>query len=90
MPSTRFFLTLVASVKFPPLQYHFLLALKFLRGKQQNMLAWGVANLVHPTTTTLFPYVAGDNGSKRRRRLFESPFQKHNHLNDKATKHRRI
>jgi hypothetical protein len=51
------------------------------------MLALGVANLVHPTTTTLFPYAIGDNGLKRHRGLLKSPIQKHNHLNDKATKH---
>jgi len=54
------------------------------------MLAWGVANLAHLTTTTLFPCAIGDNALKRHKRLLESLAQKHNHLKDKTIKHRRI
>jgi hypothetical protein len=53
------------------LQMHLLSTLRVLRGKQENMLTWGVANLAHPTTITLFPYATSDNALKRHRRLLE-------------------
>jgi len=54
------------------------------------MLARGVANLAHLTTTTLFPYAIVTNALKRHKRLLESLAQKHNHLKDKTIKHKRI
>jgi hypothetical protein len=52
------------TLEFPTLQTHLLSTLKVLRGKQQNMLTRGVANLAHSTITTLFPYVTDDNALK--------------------------
>jgi hypothetical protein len=77
------------TVEFLALQLHFLLALRVLRGKHQNMLAL-VVNLAHLATTILFPYAIGDNALKRYKGLLESLAQKQNHLNDRTTRHRHI
>ncbi len=76
------------TMEFPLLQLHLLSTLKVLKGKQHNILVWGVPKLAHLDTTTLFPYATSDNGLKSQRRLLESPTQKHNHLKDKTTRHR--
>jgi hypothetical protein len=53
------------TVEFLALQMHLLSTLRVLRSKQHNMLAWGVTNLAHLITTTLFPYAIVDNALKR-------------------------
>jgi hypothetical protein len=78
------------TVEFLALQMHLLSTLKFMKGKQQNMLTQGVANLAHPATTTLFPYIIGDNAFKRHKGLLEPPAQKHIHLKYRTTRHRHI
>ncbi len=78
------------TMEFPTLQMHLLSASRILRGKQENMLMQGVANLAHLATTILFPYTIGDNALKRHRGLLKPPTHKHNHLKDRTRKHRRI
>jgi hypothetical protein len=77
-------------VEFPVLQMHLHSTLRFLKGKQQNMLAQGVANLAHLTTITLFLYTIDDNALKRHRGLLEPLAHKHNHLKDRTIRHKHI
>jgi hypothetical protein len=41
--------------------------LKVLKGKQQDMLAQGIASLEHPDAKPLFPIVLGDHNLKRQK-----------------------
>ncbi len=75
-------------MEFPLLQMHLLSTLKFLKGKQHNILVWGVPKLANLDTTTLFPYATSDNGLKSQKNCL-NPLPK-NHLKDKTTRHRHI
>ncbi len=55
---------------FPPLQKHLLSSFMVLRGKQQDMLAYGIASLEHPNAESIFLIMLGDNSFKRHRRMF--------------------
>jgi hypothetical protein len=47
------------------LQLHLLLALKVLKGKQQDMIVKGIVGLEHLDLNPLFPSIPSDNTPKR-------------------------
>ncbi len=53
------------------LQLHILLGLKALKGKQQDMIARGIAGLNHHDIDPLFPFDPSDNTFKRHRGILE-------------------
>jgi hypothetical protein len=74
------------AMEFPTLQLHLLSNLKVLRGKQQDLLARGVAGIEHPDFTSLFLAANGENSLKKHRGLLESLAPKGNPIRDRARK----
>ena len=60
----------------PVLQNHLIAGLRQIRGKQNQLIAQGVAHTPFSLTTTSFPELTGDNSLKRRRSFLEFPLSK--------------
>jgi hypothetical protein len=60
----------------PMLQLHLLLVLKVLRGRQQDIIARGIASFEHFDIDPLFPSSPSDNTFKRYRGILKPHAQK--------------